>query len=181
MTSTSGKHRRWWVWVPLLGAGGWLALFGDNSPAGDAEVVQPTRPPLPAAASAGEPAAAPALLALLPREQLYPSPAAGGDATPPTQRDLFSTRSWNPPPPPPPPPSPPAPPVAPPLPYTVIGKKQEAGAWEVYLTRSDQTFVAREGQVLEGTWRVDAIQPPNLSATYLPLGLPQSLPIGDTR
>jgi hypothetical protein len=72
-------------------------------------------------------------------------------------------------------------PVAPPLPYGFIGKKQEAERWEVFLARGEQTFIAREGEVLEGTYRVDRIDPPALTFTYLPLGQVQTLPIGESR
>ena len=71
--------------------------------------------------------------------------------------------------------------MAPPLPYAFIGKKHEADSWEVYLTRGEMTFVAREGEVLEGAYRVDKIQPPTLTVTYLPLGEVQTLAIGDMR
>ncbi len=179
---SKSNHRRWWLWTPLLAGAAWLAFFGDKSPANDAAAVSlPTRAaPQRAAAAAKEPAAARdnALLALLPREQLIPqAPASGTSAA---TRDLFSVRSWT--------PAPPAPaatpaaaPVAPPLPYVFVGKKLEGETWEVYLTRGDQTLVARAGETLEGSYRVESIQPPNLSLTYLPLGQVQTLAIGDTR
>ena len=91
---------------------------------------------------------------------------------------LFDSQTWDPPPPPPPKPGPPPPPVAPPLPYAVIGKKLEDQAWEVYLTRGEQTFIAREKLVIEGQYRVDAIKPPTMTLTYLPLNQTQTLTIG---
>jgi hypothetical protein len=91
---------------------------------------------------------------------------------------LFDSQTWDPPPPPPPKPGPPPPPVAPPLPYVVIGKKLEDLAWEVYLTRGEQTFIAREKLVLEGQYRVDSIKPPTMTLTYLPLNQTQTLTIG---
>jgi hypothetical protein len=64
------------------------------------------------------------------------------------------------------------------VPYVVLGKKREGGTWEVYLARGQTIFVAAAGTVLEGSYRVDRIEPPTLSLTYLPLGHRQVLPIG---
>ncbi len=66
----------------------------------------------------------------------------------------------------------------PPLPFTYLGKKFEDGAWEVYLARGERTIIARPQTVIEGGYRVDAIAPPNLSLTYLPLNKAQRLHIG---
>ena len=117
--------------------------------------------------------------ALVARAELFPSPKNKNIAV----RDLFANRSWTPPPPPVKlaPPSPPPAPVAPPLAFTFIGKKLEAGAWEVFLARGEQSFVVREGSVIDSTYRIDKISPPNLSLTYLPLGQTQSLSIGESR
>jgi hypothetical protein len=95
-------------------------------------------------------------------------------------RDLFSARSWNPPPPAP-PAQEPAAPVAPPLPYAFLGKKLEAGSWEIYLSKGEQTVIVREGEIVDGAWRVDKIAPPSMALTYLPLGQVQTLPIGEIR
>lgn len=189
MTTQAGPNRRWLLWLPLLLVSGWLASYGDNSPAGDAAVslpVQPRAAAAPAQPTAGaefnrpRTAAAEPTLALVPRDQLF----GRVDDTPGAQhrvtRDLFSTRSWNPPAPAPAPQPAPAP-VAPPVPYTFLGKKLEGDAWEVFLAKGNQTFVARANQVIESDWRVDRIAPPTLTLTYLPLGLPQSVAIGDSR
>lgn len=173
--------RRWVIWLPLLGISLWLALAGDRSPASEATgtLAAQTQRPDPAEYAPGRSivsdSTAP-LLALVPREVLVPK-SSGGHGS---RRDLFATRSWTPTP----APQalqPPVPVAAPPLPYTFLGKKLEAGAWEVYLGRGDRTFIAREGLVLEGTYRVTAIAPPTLSVTYLPLEQAQSLAIGDSR
>lgn len=170
---------RWWIGLPLLAAGAWLALFGDKSPAGDAAASAPV-----AAVPAAQPRTAAAVpagdvtLALVPRDQLFAKPDAQSPERA-TARDLFSARNWNPPPPP--PPVFVAAPVAPPVPYAFLGKKLEANVWEVYLSRGEQTFVARTGQVLEGEWCVDRIAPPSLELTYLPLGQALTLSIGETR
>jgi len=89
---------------------------------------------------------------------------------------LFNSQTWTPPPPPP-KPLPPPPPTAPPLPFTYLGKKIEDGVWEVYLARDEATYIVREQNVIEGIYRVDAIKPPTLSLTYLPLNQAQTLNI----
>jgi hypothetical protein len=178
--------QRWWLWLPLLALAAWLALFGDKSSTSSAAVSLPTRvaPPMPAttepvvAARAQQPASADSLGALVPREQLFPQRAANAALA---AKDPFSARNWSPPPAPPPAVAEPSAPVAPPLPYAFIGKKQEAGSWEVFLMRGEQTFVVRASDVLEGQYRIELIQPPTMTLTYLPLGQVQTLPIGDTR
>jgi hypothetical protein len=93
-------------------------------------------------------------------------------------RNLFASQSW----------SPPVQPVAevapsepsvPATPFTYLGKKLEAGTWEVYLARNDQTLIVREGMTIEDLYRVDRIAPPNLTLTYLPLGTVQNMTIGE--
>jgi len=121
------------------------------------------------------------VLALVPREVLI---GDGETAFGQGQKDAgpFAHQDWTPPPPPPPPSQPappPPPPTAPPLPFTFIGKSVAAGAWEVYLVRGDRTYVVREkGFVIDGVYRVDAIAPPVLTLTYLPLNQVQQLNIG---
>lgn len=183
---------RWPVLLALLGVSAWLALFGEKSPVGDSAALSlpvratpgavastlPARSP-DATPAPGREAAGAALPALLPRDVLIPAPEASprADAHP---RDLFATRNWNPPPPPPVPTPPPAP-QAPPLPFVLIGKKLEAQAWEVYLSVGSRSVIAREGAVIDEQYRVDKIDPPVMTLTYLPLGQAQTLSIGETR
>ena len=172
-----------------------LVLFGDRAPDTDvAEAVERApapRPvqPAPAASPAmvlAAPASAPAgtagsagggtpILALVPRETLI------GDSDEQFRQGenaVFGRQDWTPPPPPPAPAPPPPPPSAPPLPFTFIGKSVADGAWEVYLARGDRTFVVRDKTVIDGAYRVDAIAPPLLTLTYLPLNTVQQLNIG---
>lgn len=128
---------------------------------------------LPLDAASATAAGAPSLT---PRGDLI-APPAGGRL--PAAGDLFLTHSWA--------PVvkpvvlPPVAPTAPPLPYTYLGKKLENGEWEVYLARGERTLVARQGMRLDAEYQVDGVAPPVLTLTYLPLGLTQTLPIGDTR
>jgi len=65
------------------------------------------------------------------------------------------------------------------MPFLYVGKKQDGQGWEVYLVRGDQTFIAREGQTIEGQYKVERIAPPVLTLTYLPLRQAQSVAIGE--
>jgi len=73
---------------------------------------------------------------------------------------------------------PPPPPMAPPMPFAYIGKAVADGAWEVYLSRADKTYVVRNQTVIDGTYRVEKIAPPQMSVTYLPLNQVQQINIG---
>ena len=175
--------------VALVAAAG-LVLFGDNSPSGDiaepvvrggaAAGVAVTAAPAPAPASkSAKPQAEVAILRLTPRAMLV---GESGEATFASGEGVFLGQNWNPPPPPPPPKSavnvPPPPPMAPPIPFVVIGKAVADGAWEVYLSRADKTYVVRNQTVIDGTYRVDRIAPPLMSVTYLPLNQVQQINIG---
>jgi len=147
----------------------------------------PASAPTPASAAAsargagqggGASASGQQILALVPRDVLIGNSdgrfgQGGNDAA-----GVFGSQNWTPPPPPPQPAPPPPPPSAPPLPFTFIGKSVGAGAWEVYLARGDRTYVVRADTVIDGTYRVDAIAPPVLTLTYLPLNQVQQLNIG---
>lgn len=189
-------NKRWWFWLPLLGSAAWLAAFGDKTPSNTVALSAPPRvsPQSPGSKSAtpgtsgSEKMVSPgksrsgveqnskSLEALVPRDRLIPSTQAG----PLQARDLFASGDWTPPP----PivkPLPPPPPMAPALPFTFLGKKLEEKVWEVYLARAEQSFIVREGTVLENTYRIETINPPTLNLTYLPLGQSQSLLIGDSQ
>jgi hypothetical protein len=87
--------------------------------------------------------------------------------------DLFGPRSWQPPraaPKPLPPPPPPPPPQAPPLPFAYMGRWIENGATIVYLQRQNQNYVVRQGDTLDGVYRVESIDDNAMVLTYLPLG-----------
>ncbi|WP_028100352.1 hypothetical protein [Pseudoduganella violaceinigra] len=170
-----------------LAAAAVLVLFGDKSPnAGVAEAVdrkparaQPATAPAAAPAAAARPGAA-AILRLLPREELI---GDAGEGSFKSRDGVFGGQSWNPPPPPPPSaaelkPAPPPPPTAPPLPFQFLGKAAADGKWEVYLGRGEQTFVVQKGSQIDGMYRVDAIAPPTLTMTYLPMNQVQQLNIG---
>jgi len=107
-----------------------------------------------------------------------PSAAEPGNA--------FESKSWYvpPPPPPPPPPAPPSPPppppkpTAPPLPFTYLGKYQDAAAQVFFLVRGDRVLTVKVGDTIEGTYKVDGIVGTSLGLTYLPLNIKQKIDIG---
>lgn len=168
--------------VALAAAAG-LVVFGDNTP-GDVVAEPVERAPAPVAG-----AAAPAtdtradkdsdkqvaILRLVPRDVLI---GDGDDRFNGGEDGVFARQDWTPPPPPPAPAPPPPPPSAPPLPFTFIGKSLQDGVWEIYLARGDRTHLVRENTVIDGMYRVDAIRPPVLTLTYLPLNQVQQLNIG---
>jgi hypothetical protein len=174
------KPRHLAMGVALAAAAG-LVVFGDNTPedvvAEPVERAQTPAAPIPERAPAARKDKAPAILRLVDRETLI----GGDDRFGQDGSAVFGRQDWTPPPPPPPPPAPqapPPPPTAPPLPFTFIGKSLQDGVWEIYLTRGDRTHLVRENTVIDGTYRVDAIKPPVLTLTYLPLNQVQQLNIG---
>jgi hypothetical protein len=185
--NATARSKRWWLWAPLLGLAAWLALFADKTPSGAVLAVpavtsSPQRTTAIPAVTATDTTSqngireATRLGLLIPRDTLILPGKTGLTLG----KQLFASGSWTPPPPPVKPlaPLPPAAPTAPALPFTFIGKKLEAGVWEVFLARGEQSFVVREGAVIENTYRVTKISPPNLSLSYLPLGHTQNLSIG---
>jgi hypothetical protein len=181
MSTARTPSLRWLLWLALLAGAGALAFFGDKTPPGAARPAAAVTPAAQSSASLPRTrTAAPleAIEALLPRAEL-------AAAALPPRADLFATPSWRQPAPTPvvkaAPPAPPAsapPPAAPPVPYTVIGKKLEAGAWELFLGRGDSAFVVAEGATLEAAWRVEKIAPPQATLRHLSTGLTQTLDIG---
>ncbi len=95
--------------------------------------------------------------------------------------NVFASKSWYVPPPPPPPPPVkvvPPPPTAPPLPFTYLGRYQDAGKPVFFLVKGDRVLTVKEGDIIEGNYRVDGIAGSTLGLTYLPLNIKQTLDIG---
>lgn len=187
------KPRHMLMGAALAGAAA-LVVFGDKSPDSTVAEAVDRKPPRAASAPAAAattvmaaPAAAPgaarpgetAILRLVPREELI---GDAGEGSFKSKDGVFGGQSWNPPPPPPSAaelkPAPPPPPTAPPLPFQYLGKAAADGQWEVYLGRGEQTFVVHKGSQIDGAYRVDAIAPPTLTITYLPMNQVQQLNIG---
>ncbi|MCA1862763.1 hypothetical protein LE191_21885 [Janthinobacterium sp. HSC-3S05] len=170
--------RHYLMLAGVLGAGA-LLLFGERQPVAEvAEAVERAVAPARHAA-VKPPTAQPAILALLPRSEVAGEEGetfGGADVA----AAVFQSQNWNPPPPkivavaPPPPP----PPMAPPLPFVYLGKAAADGAWEVFLSRADKTYIVRAHTVIDGAYKVVTIAPPVMTLTYLPLNQVQQLNIG---
>ena len=93
--------------------------------------------------------------------------------------DPFQARSWAPAPDPEVArPRPPPRPQAPPLPFAYMGKMVDGNTTVVFLANEDRNYVARVGETLDGTYRVERIADNELVVTYLPLKIKQTLPFG---
>lgn len=108
------------------------------------------------------------------------SPAMTRPPLGPASADPFRAHSWLP------PalpaavrPQPPSPPQAPPLPFAYLGKWLEDGKLVVFLASGENHYTVKVGDVIETNYRVDAVRPPTLTLTYLPLGQQQTLDIGE--
>lgn len=97
---------------------------------------------------------------------------AGATPCPAAAANLFRAQSWLPPSPPPPPPEKPK---APPLPFTYLGHLVEDKGIALFLGRQQRTLIVRTGDVIDGTYRIDAITAQRAMFTYLPLDTQQPL------
>ena len=170
------KRRRSLLYLALAGVAtwsGWLAINeaasdADTDLVGVAEPVARARPPAPAVI---DPA-----VAIAPTKPLE---AASRLAL--ARANLFPEQTWfiAPPPPPPPPYVPPPPPQAPALPFSYMGRWQDAGQTTYYLMRGSLPVSVHPGQVLDGEWRLEPVTGSLLNFTYLPLNQTRSLRTGD--
>jgi hypothetical protein len=166
----SKKHRSW-----LLGAALLLTVAAtasvNNLDAGDTEVVQPEK------VKSGAVHRKPERL-----EIADPAPANLVDklkrpALPEDVKDMFTAKSWYVP-----PPQPTIVPIptAPAINFRYIGKMLEEGKHSaVFLERQSRIFIVREGDAIDASYRVDEIVPPVMTLTYLPLGIKQTVQIGE--
>jgi hypothetical protein len=178
----SSVHRRWWLWLPLLALALGLTLWGEANTSSSSTVVGlpskvAERSISKTSISTASDKSVVALDMLAPRNSLISSKPRARSV------DLFAAGSWSPPPAPVKPALqlPPPAPTAPALPFIYIGKKWEANSWEVFLAKGDQSFIAKEGTVLDTHYRVDKINPPQMSLVYLPLNQTQTLSIGESQ
>lgn len=88
----------------------------------------------------------------------------------------FPVQSWQPPPLPPSPlPRKPEPPKAPPLPFKYLGQLQDGGEIVLFLEHGKLTLVARTGETVGGSWRIEKITPTQAVFNYQPLDQAQTL------
>jgi hypothetical protein len=63
------------------------------------------------------------------------------------------------------------------MPYRVAGKVFLEGPPQIVLAKGDSIVTVREGDTLEGGYRVEAIRREHLTLLYLPLGVRQEVPV----
>ena len=68
-------------------------------------------------------------------------------------------------------------PSAPPMPYRVAGSVFQEGAQRPVLARGDAVLAVREGDTLDGVYRVEAVTADLVTLVYLPLGQRYELPV----
>jgi hypothetical protein len=164
------KTRRWLLWGTLLA----LSVLAAAQVAGESETpVEPVLATLarPRPVRTGFPAKA-------------PDPAPGEEISHLYLRtaeqeiqDVFAPQSWY---------RPPEPvaaaaaaPSAPPLPFVYLGKLVEDGKPTIFLGRDAKHYVVREGDTIDDTYRVVTIRGGLMELTYIPLGIRQTLAVGE--
>lgn len=127
----------------------------------------------------------------VPSVQLAQESAADPLKRPPQaapRKNVFAPQSWAPPAPPPPkpvappeihgPPPPPPPTPPPPLPFSYLGQLDAAGERTVfYLAQGERVHAVSVGDIIDGTYRIEADEGNQLQFTYLPLKARQALAV----
>ncbi|MHB1085937.1 MAG: hypothetical protein ACYCZA_13995 [Thiobacillus sp.] len=172
----TGKQRRSVLFIALAGTAVWSAWLAFNEPAQVAETIQVEgAKPLARTthAPSGNNVSSPAMIPIPPQET---APRLALSRT-----NLFPEQPWYVPPPPPPPPPyvAPPPPQAPALPFSYMGRWQEAGQTTYYLTSGTTPVSVQSGQILDGDWRLETVANGMLNFTYLPLKQTRSLRTGE--
>jgi hypothetical protein len=71
-------------------------------------------------------------------------------------------------------------PVAPPLPYRFAGKVRQGDEEQVLVSKGDVVFAVKQGETLDGTYRVLSISADRIELLYLPLGTKDSITVSST-
>jgi len=66
-------------------------------------------------------------------------------------------------------------PVTPPLPYRFAGQFHRESGIEVYVARGEEIFPVKEGDTLDGQYKVDSVSATEVSFIYLPTGARQTV------
>jgi len=103
---------------------------------------------------------------------------------PPEVGNVFKVTSWYvaPPPPPPPPPQPympPPEPTAPPMPFTYLGRYEDALSKIAVLLKGDKVYNVTAGELIDNTYRFDRFAAGQLEFTYIPMNIKQNIRTGE--
>jgi hypothetical protein len=160
------RKRRLIFWLVMVGVAAVAASFAPvPQPVREVATITPSSAPKGGAAPGG--------LAALPQRE-----SIGG-----ARGDAFATRSWA--------PLPPAAPrtaariaaprpVPPPMPYRVAGQVTHGEERQVVLAKGSEVLTVREGETLEGGYRVESIGADRVTLLYVPLGVRENLPLVST-
>lgn len=78
------------------------------------------------------------------------------------------------------PPPMPVAPSAPPLPFRYMGKVRYGDQqWRYFLVNGSRVHTVKDGDIIDGTYKIEGMTDNRLEITYLPLSLKQSLTIGE--
>lgn len=170
------KQRRSILFIALAGTAAWSFWLAFNEPAkeADADLVAVVKPTAHAYRSSPKDIGTTPAMVQTKRQEDEPRLALA-------HANLFAVQTWFIPPPPPPPPPyvPPPPPLAPELPFSYMGRWQEAGQTTYYLARGTLPVSVHAGQILDGVWRLEPVNGGMLNFIYLPLNQTRSLRTGD--
>jgi Cohesin domain len=92
-----------------------------------------------------------------------------------TGSDLFSVHSWMPKPKPSAAAASPVAPTAPPLPFRFAGQFYRDSGTEVYLARGEEIFPVKEGDTLDGQYKVEAVTGSEVRFLHVPSGTAQTM------
>lgn len=151
--------------VILLAAGAASHLMTQA----DVSTGTPPAQPVP------RPVATSSVVAQEPAENTAPTAA---EETARQSHNPFAVRTWEPPKPKA-EPAPPPPPQAPPLPFRFIGKVQDSDTGTAFMLQQGERIVAvKEGDEIDGTYKVEGYRNGQLEFLYRPLQIRQSLFVG---
>lgn len=180
MMLISAVRKEWWLLFAITLVAAWLAPNSEVDPVKlsdhalrvntDAVTINRTEP---SAVNRTEDSPGPGLLRI--QERFI----SGGDsvfAVPPWSRPKLVEI----------PPAPAMPrlalaaPSAPPLPFRFMGRYTEDGRPAVFLLQADQTWVAQEGEMVAGNYKVERIDSNSIHMRFLPLNVLQVLELAAT-
>ena len=72
-------------------------------------------------------------------------------------------------------------PSAPPLPFAFMGRMVEAERLTVFLVKGERVYLASEGDVIDDIYKLEKIEPGQLTLLYLPLNAVQTLAVGEIK